>query len=61
MGELDLSMPINACKPCQRGAIPLEAIDHLVPWELSSWMSRWCTQRTNSRKAALAGTRSMPS
>src|SRR5258705_127303 len=27
------SMPISACKPCSARGDPLEAIDHLVPWE----------------------------
>ena len=41
---------------------PLEAIDHLVPWEsFRAEIEAVVLKRTSSRKAAPAGSRSMPS
>ena len=40
---------------------PLEAIDHLVPWESFRAEIEAVVLTTSSRKAAPAGSRSMPS
>ena len=39
---------------------PLEAIDHLVGRAFAPRSKRWCSRRTSSRRAAPAGSRSMP-
>src|SRR5882757_7075166 len=55
-------MPISACKPYQRGAIRSKPSIISCRGRAFALRSRWwCSHRTSSRKAALAGSRSMPS